>query len=256
MQALARWWQRWAQGSVRHAWGLAPQGDGAWVLGGLMRPIHNLAKVQTLVALPASQDLDRADLSVLSQHLREHGRWGGGARHRLNMALPLALLQEGYIDFPADLPEEDWLYEVQLEVAQALQLEPDEVNFDFEPAPMTDGLVQRVHWMGCAQARMAAFKSCTRAAGWRLAAVESELQAAHRGARALRGGVASLLTQAPQDWQFRLDALGAVPPWPEPAQAPLLADSDAAIAEALRQLMPTPGGPRLVAAGLALKAWL
>lgn len=256
MQALAQWWQRWGQRSVRHAWGLAPQGDGAWILGGLTRPIHNLAKVQTLVALPASPDLDDADLSGLSQLLRQHGRSGGGARHRLNMALPLALLQEGYIDFPADLPEEDWLYEVQLEVAQALQLEPDEVNFDFEPEPITDGLVQRVHWLGCAQARMAAFKNCTRAAGWRLAAVEPQLQAAQRGARALRGGVASLLTQAPQDWQFRLDALDGLPPLPEPEQGPSLADSDAAIEEALQQVMSTPGGPRLVAAGLALKAWL
>jgi hypothetical protein len=256
MQALAWWWQRWTQGSVRHAWGLAPQGDGAWVLGGLTRPIHNLAKVQTLVALPASSDLDAGDLSGLSQHLRQHGRSGGRSRHRLNMALPLALLQEGFIDFPADLPEEEWLYEVQLEVAQALQLEPDEVNFDFEPAPLTDGLVQRVHWMGCAQARLAAFKSCTRAAGWRLAAVESELQAAQRGARALRGGVASLLTQAPQDWQFRLEALGGLPVLPEPSQDPLQADADAAIEDAVRQVMPTPGGPRLVAAGLALKAWL
>lgn len=114
MQALTRLWQRWAQGSVRHAWGLAPQGDGAWVLSGLTRPIHSLAKVQTLVALPASPNLDASDLSGLSQHLRQHGRSGGGACHRLNMALPLAMLQEGYIDFPADLPEEDWVYEVQI----------------------------------------------------------------------------------------------------------------------------------------------
>ena len=256
MQALTRLWQRWAQGSIRHAWGLAPQGEGAWVLGGLTRPIHNLAKVQTLVALPASPNLDASDLSGLSQHLRQHGRSGGGARHRLNMALPLALLQEGYIDFPVDLPEEDWVYEVQIEAAHALHLEPDEVNFDFEPAPLTDGLVQRVHWMGCAQARMAAFKSCTRAAGWRLATVESELQAAQRGARALRGGVDSLLSQAPQDWQFRLGAPDGLPASHETAQGHLRADSDAVIEEALQQVMPTPGGPRLVAAGLALKAWL
>ncbi len=254
MQALARWWQRFAQRSVRHAWGLAPQ-DGAWVLGGLTRPIHNLAKVHTLVALPAPTDADAADPSWLSPYLRQHGRVGGRSRHRLNMALPGSLVQEGFIDFPVDLPEEDWVYEVQLDVAQALQLSPDEVNFDFEPAPLTDGLVQRVHWMGCAQAQMAAFKNCTRSAGWRLATVESEMQAAQRGARALRGGVASLLTQAPQDWQFRLDALGGLAHPPGHEHGLVSADSEAAIEEALRQVMGTPGGPRLVAAGLALKAW-
>jgi hypothetical protein len=255
MQALTRWWQRFAQRSVRHAWGLAPQG-GAWILGGLTRPIHNLAKVHTLVALPPPMDADAADPSWLSSHLREHGRAGWRSRRRLNMAFPSFLVQEGSIDFPADLPAEDWVYEVQLDVAQALQLSPDEVNFDFEPDPLTDGLVQRVHWMGCAQSHMAAFKNCTRAAGWRLATVESEMQAAHRGARALRGGVACLLTQAPQDWQFRLDTLGALVYPPEYEHDQVAVDSEAAIEEALQQVMSTSGGPRLVAAGLALKAWL
>lgn len=254
MQALAQWWQKWSRPSVRHAWGLAPQ-VGAWVLGGLTRPVHDLAKVHTLEVLPAPMDADVSDPSWLSAHLSQHGRVAGRSRHRLNMALPASLVQEGFIDFPADLPEEDWLYEVQLDVAQALQLAPDEVNFDFEPDPLTDGLVQRVHWMGCAQAQMAVFKSCARAAGWRLACVESEMQAAQRGARALRGGVASLLTQAPQDWQFRLDGWGGQSPASEQAGDPVPADSEAAIAQALTHVMATPGGSRLVAAGLALKAW-
>jgi hypothetical protein len=64
------------------------------------------------------------------------------------------------------------------------------------------------------------------------------------------------LSQAPQDWQFRLDAPDGLPLSHETAQGHLYADSDAAIEEALQQVMPTPGGPRLVAAGLALKAWL
>jgi hypothetical protein len=201
------------------------------------------------VSLQAPAGWAFADLAWLSQALRHNGRLRGGGRHRLNMALPAAHLQEGVIDFPAQLPKEDWLYEVQLEVSQALQLSPDEVNFDFEPAPLTDGLVQRVHWMGCAQAHMVKFKDCTRAAGWRLAAVESEAQAAQRGVRALLGGVSSLLTQAPQDWQFRL----ATP-------AGLMgeggsSDSDEAMDEAIRQVLSTPAGARLVASGLALKAW-
>lgn len=248
MQALAHWWRRLTTRSVRQAWGLAPHGM-AWDLVGLTRQSHGLAKVHTTVSLQAPADLVFADLAWLSQALRHNGRLRGGGRHRLNMALPAVHLQEGVIDFPAQLPEEDWLYEVQLEVSQALQLSPDEVNFDFEPAPLTDGLVQRVHWMGCAQAHMVEFKDCTRAAGWRLAAVESEAQAVERGVRALQGGVSSLLTQAPQDWQFRVGTPAGL------TDEGGASDSDGAIDEAIRQVLSTPTGARLVASGLALKAW-
>jgi hypothetical protein len=212
-----------------------------------------LVNVHTLATWMPSTEQGMADWPGLSQHLRQHGRARGGSQHRLNMAMPTALVREGFVDFPADLPREDWLYEVQLEVTQALQLPPDEVNFDFEPATATDGLVQRVHWVGCAQNDMAAFKSCTRAAGWRLAAVEMENQAAQRGVRALQGGSVSLLTQAPQDWQFRLSTPDRTAPSDDrldPSE-----DSEEAIAQALAQVMRTPGGSRLVAAGLALRAW-
>jgi hypothetical protein len=99
---------------------------------------------------------------------------------------------------------------------------------------------------------MAAFKDCIRAAGWRLAAVEIEQQAAHRAVRALKGGSVSLLTQAPQDWQFQLDRVASRPSY-ESAEPSM--ESDDTIAQALEPIMRTPGGARLVAAGLALKAW-
>jgi len=104
--------------------------------------------------------------------------------------------------------------------------------------------------VGCAQDHLNEYKNCTRAAGWRLATVEPQAQAAQRAARALQGGVASLWTQPPQDWQFRIrgvetDAMG------ETAHV-----SDAVIEEAIAQAMRAPSGPRLVACGLALKAWL
>lgn len=251
MQALAQWWRRWVRGSARHAWGLAPQA-GAWALVGLTQQNPHLARVHALAFLQAPVDQDATDPSWLSPHLRQNGQ-ASGRSHRLNMALPAVQLQEGHIDFPADFPQEDWPYEVQLEVAQALQLPPEAVNFDFEPAPSTGGLVQRVHWIGCAQALMTDFKSCTRAAGWRLAAVESETQAARRGLLALQGGVASLLTQPSQDWQFRLNHLGGLArPF---AEADVPVDSHEAIEDALRQVLTTPAGPRLVASGLALRAW-
>ena len=252
MHALARWWHRWGRVSVRHAWGLASH-EGVWVLAGLVRQSKGLVKVHTLATWRPEMPSDMSDWSGLSQHLREHGRSRGGSHHRLNTALPSAFVREGFLDFPIDLPQENWIYEVQMEVAQACQLEPDEVNFDFEPAPTTDGLVQRVHWAGCSQAQMTVFKNCTRAAGWRLAAVEIDHQAAQRGVRALKGGAASLLTQAPQDWQFRLDTLGILPPTNDRAEAS--EDSETTIEEALSQILHTQGGSRLVAAGLALNAW-
>jgi hypothetical protein len=249
MQALAQWWRRLALGSVRQAWGLAPDG-GAWALVGLTRPKQDLAKVHTSLSLQPPVGIDFSDMRWLSQHLRQKGRSRGGSSHRLNMALSSDQLQEGHIDFPADLSPTEWLYEVQLEVSQALQLAPDAVNFDFEPEPFTEGLVQRVHWMGCAQAHLIRFKSCTRAAGWRLATVESETQAAERAVGALQGGVASLLTQPPQDWLFRLSNGN------HSGQKYMPMESDGVIQEAARQVLATPTGSRLVASGLALKAWL
>ncbi len=248
MQELAHWWRQLTSRATRQAWGLAPHGM-AWVLVGLKRQTPDTAKVNSTVSLQETGGLNFSDLDGLSQALRDNARLRGGRRHRLNMALPAAHLQEGVIDFPAQLPQEDWMYEVQLEVAQALQLSPDEVNFDFEPAALLDDGVQRVYWMGCAQAHVTPFKACTRAAGWRLATVESESQAAQRGVRALQGGVASLLTQAPQDWQFRLAAPSSL------MDGGWQTDSDEAIDEAIAQVLSTPTGARLVASGLALKAW-
>lgn len=250
MNNWALLWRRLTLQSVQQAWGLAPQQE-AWTLVGLTRQSQDSVKVQTALSLqPPEKKRAGEDLTWLSQCLQESGRTqGGGSRQRLNMALPAVHLQEGYIDFPVDLPKDDWLCEVQLEVSQALQLAPDEVSFDFEPTPVNDGLVQRVHWIGCAMAQMNQFKACTRSAGWRLASVESEKQAALRGVRVLKGGVSSLLTQAPQDWQFGLPETSGLGP------KNTHTDSDSAVEAALRQVLDTPAGTRLVAAGLALKAW-
>ena len=251
MNQWSRMWRRLSLQSVQQAWGLAPQqGAGAWALVGLVRQSQDLVKVKTALSLHPPEKEAGIDLAWLSQGLRQSGRTPGGrSRQRLNMALPAVHLHEGYLDFPANLPQEDWVYEVQLEVSQVLQLAPDDISFDFEPVPVTDGLVQRVHWIGCAQAHMTQFKGFARAAGWRLAAVEPEKQAALRGVRVLKGGVSSLLTQAPQDWQFWLPDAVKVPP------QHLSVASDSAVEAALRQVLTSPAGPRLVAAGLALKAW-
>jgi hypothetical protein len=254
MQALVQCWQKWSRTSIHQAWGLAPLNTG-WILCKLTRPIRHLAKVHTLVVLPAPADAAASDTSWLSQCLGQHAQAGGRSRHRLNMALAEAWVKQGVIDFSADRPASDWPYEVQLEAAQTLQLEPSEVSFDFEPIAFAEGVTQRVHWVGCAQAQLRALKNCAHAAGWRLASVESERQAAQRGARALRGGVASLLTQAPQDWQFWLASSGEQVHATKTGHPPEPKDSEATIEAALTQVMSTPSGGRLVAAGLALRAW-
>ena len=247
MHALAQWWRRLTRSSVRHAWGLAPQA-GAWALVGLTRQSPHLARVDTLASLQAPQGQDASDRRWLSQHLRQNGR-ASGRSHRLNMALPAAQLQEGHIDFPADFPQEDWPYEVQLEVSQALQLAPDEVNFDFEVDALGTGLVRQIHWAGCARSQVAAVQKGVNDAGWRLSSVEPAMHAAKRAAKALVGGLPSLIQQAPQDWQFR---------W-HPVDEPLSLDDEgmAMVREAglLQEALASPAGPRLVACGLALKAW-
>lgn len=253
MQALAQWWRRRSQDAVRHAWGLAPQA-GSWVLVGLKRKHQGLAQVHSVHDLQPPVGMDALEPSWLSPHLLHRGRASGGIRHRLNLALPNTQLQEGRIDLPAQLPPKDWPHEVQWEVSQALQLPPDAVHFDFEPDPLTDARVQRLHWIACARSDVQAFKSCTRAAGWRLATVETEMQAAQRAVRVLQGGVDSLLTQAPQDWQFRVGAPFS-PDAQDTPDARGLANAPAAMAHSLDHILQTPGRARLVASGLALRAW-
>lgn len=247
MQAWSRFWRRVVARPVRQAWGLAASGA-TWSLVGLSVQASGGVRVHTTTQLSirqgASPDVD------LGAQLRQVGRARGRSRHRVGMALAEDQLVSGVLEFPARMPAEDWAAEVQLEVAQMLGKEPDDVHFDFQPeAHGGDGLVQRVHWVGCTQVQIAEFKNCARSAGWQLHSVEPAWQAAQRAAAALQGGLASLLTQPTQDWQFhlpqppgsRVEGTQGTGPWmPDPA---------------LQQAMKSEAGARLVACGLALKAW-
>jgi Tfp pilus assembly PilM family ATPase len=227
---------------------LAPQGA-AWSLVGLTRQNEQLSRVQTAQALQPPPTDPTQDKPWLSQALRRIGNAQKGSNKLLNLALGMVDLASGQIDFPAQLPEVDWLAEVQLEASQALGLEPDEVNFDFQPEEPSQALVRRVHWVACAKAHITDFKKSTLDAGWLLTSVEPELHAARRAARALQGGLPSLLTQPVLDWRFRL-------PGPQDATN-ISATAGAMVPDdtALLQAMASPVGARLVAAGLALKAW-
>jgi len=244
MQAWSHFWHQITNRSVRQAWGLAADG-GDWILVGLVPKRHKLVRVKamerilTSAAVPAmgnfGEGLSQIDLKVTSS-----GR-------RLNVGLQAEDMVAGVLELPGDLSTQEWASEVQMEVAQLLGLGPDEVSFDFQPDPLSEGLLPRVHWVGCAQALIKTLKNSARAVGWQLHSVEPAWHAAHRAASRLQGGLDSLLTQSPQDWQFDVSHAQAAP-------SPVLGELGADLA--LRQAMASDAGPRLVASGLALKAWV
>ena len=127
-----------------------------------------------------------------------------------------------------------------------LGLDPLEVNFDFQAEVISAQGGRRLHWVGCARSQVEVLKKSAKAAGWQIDSVEPAWHAAHRAAQHLQGGLLSLLTQPAQDWQF---------------QMPTAESGDALLGRwgpdlALDQAMKSSAGPRLVASGLALKAWL
>ena len=246
MQAWSRFWRAMVARPVRQAWGLAASGS-AWSLVGLSLQAPDLVRVHTTRQL-LSTDVVMGD--GLGAQLREAGMTRGRSRQRVSMALAADQLVSGVLEFPAQTPKEDWVTEVQLEVSQMLGKEPDEVNFDFQPEGPGDGPVQRVHWVGCSQSHIDDFKRCVRFAGWQLDSVEPAVHAAQRAVSSLRGGLASLLTQPAQDWQFALDRARDTAEH-APFQ-PMAFMPDPAI----QQAMKSEAGARLVASGLALKAWL
>jgi Tfp pilus assembly PilM family ATPase len=165
------------------------------------------------------------------------------------MGLPMAQVVSGLLTVPVGWGPSECEAEVQLEAARALGLEPQEVSFDWKAAPLSDGVVAQLQWVACAQSAVEQFNQCARRAGWQLASVEPELQAAHRAAYCLSGGTSVLLTRPVQDWQFDLALLSDVQAKSVDMVSPLSFDAE------LREALQTPAGPRLVAAGLALKAW-
>ena len=243
MPSWSRFWQRVAHRPVRQAWGLACDGAG-WALVGLSW--HKAAGVR----VDTTEKIGTANVPQGAGFGLGLSQVGVRSRQRISVGLSEDEAIAGVLVLPAQLPRDDWAGEVQLEVAQLLGLAPDEVNFDFQPDPVSDGLLSRVHWVGCDQARILAIRDSVRMAGWQLDSVEPARHAAHRAVCHLKGGLDSLLTQAPQDWQFDVTAN------PGPGQNPLSGEFDLAADRVVKQALQSTAGPRLVASGLALKAWL
>jgi hypothetical protein len=244
MPSWSRFWQQLASRRVRRAWGLASDGQD-WALMGLS--FHKVVgvRVQAMEKItPRSSD---HAVFGFSEGLR---RVGVRARQQVSVALAEDKVMAGFLELPAELPRDDWASEVQLEAAQVLGLAPDEVNFDFEADPVSQGLLTRVHWVGCDQVHILALRDEVRTAGWQLDSVEPAWYAAHRAVCHLKGGLDSLLTQAPQDWQFDLTVDEDLGRRQGLGSAPVEWDV------LLKQALQSAAGPRLVASGLALKAWL
>jgi hypothetical protein len=237
-------WRELLSRPARQSWGLACDGSG-WALVGLSWQKSTGIRVQVTEKIaPNENDLEGTGFGNGLRHLAVR------SRQSISVALGESEVITGVLELPAQLPRDDWASEIQLEVSQLLGLAPDEVNFDFQPDPVSDGLLTRVQWVGCEQARIQALRDSVRSAGWRLDSVEPAWHAAHRAVCHIKGGLDSLLTQAPQDWQFDLTPhadLGQRLPWAGPDVGP-----DQGGLHALQSA----AGPRLVASGLALKAWL
>ena len=240
--------QRLRTRAVKQAWGLAPAQKG-WFLLGLGKEASPWMGVHTVQFLAGDLE-DQSTLGV-AHGLRQSGASRGAfqGRHRVNMGLPMSQVVSGLLTVPVGWGPSECEAEVQLEAARALGLEPQEVSFDWQATPMSDGVVAQLQWVACAQSAVEQFNRCVRRAGWQLASVEPEFQAAHRAASCLSGGMSVVLTRPVQDWQFDLALLPDAQAKGAAMVSPLRFDA------ALREALQTPAGPRLVAAGLALKAW-
>ena len=246
---LASWLQqRLRMRAVKQAWGLAPAQKG-WFLLGLGKEASPWMGVHTVQYFPG--DLEDQSVLGVSHGLRQIGASRGAfqGRHRVNMGLPMAQVVSGVLAVPLGWEPSDGEAEVQLEAARALGLEPQEVSFDWQADPLSDGVVAQWQWVACAQSAVEQFNQCARRAGWQLASVEPEWQAAQRAASCLSGGMSVLLTRPAQDWRFDLALL----PDSQAKGAAMLNPSG--LDATLRDALQTSAGPRLVAAGLALKAW-
>lgn len=235
----------WPRGLLRRrtrAWGVA-SADQSVSLVCLGRSDGQVVRVLNALhmALPDWTQAPDMHQDGLVQMLGEFSGQEGRRHRRLVLALPMARCQSGQLECPLTLGAEALQAEVQLEAAQQLKVPASQVSFDFEVQRTNGAQTQRVQWLACLRNEVYAWHRHTRAAGWRLPAIEHQEQAARRAAQALQGGVKNLLSQAHQDWQFR--AIG-------------MADGagDAWWDEALISVRDTPAWAWLCACGAGLRA--
>jgi len=188
---------------ITSAWGIALEARGVTLVC-LGRSSAGEVRVQRAMHLlpPAWAQASDSHHDWLVQALREASEQEVRRHRRLVLALPMDRCQSGQIDCPISLTAGALQAEVQLEAAQSLNVSAQEVSFDLQVHRADSPLTQRVHWLACLRSEVHAWHRHTRAAGWRLPAIEHHEQAARRAAQALRGGAKNLQAQPHQDWQF------------------------------------------------------
>lgn len=246
MQPLSWIQRKIGQRPAPQAWGLSMGREGCCLVE-LGRDASRFLGVLRVEHLPGA--LDDPGPAGVSQGLRQCAKSQGlfRASPRVHVGMAMAQVVHGTLLVPVGLGPAEREAEVQLEAARSLNLEPEHISFDWQASALSDDTGVPLHWMACPQSAIDVFSQCVRRSGWRLASVEPELQAAQRAADCLCGGLSSVLTRPVQDWQFD-PAMGADSGLAEAAHA-------RAVEPALRDALQTPAGPRLVATGLALKAW-
>lgn len=159
---------------------------------------------------------------------------------RCAMALPESVCASGQLPWTVQTSEELLDADILLEAAQALQLPPNAIAYDFA----IDRGAACCHWAAAPLDTLAQWRRVLRAAGLRLQAVEPQEQAARRALALIEGEGAALWRQAPQDWRFRMREDG---PGDPPARLDMLSlRADPRVMDVW---------PQLVACGLALRCW-
>lgn len=203
MRSGLKLWPGFPFRKITSAWGIALEARGVTLVC-LGRSDVGEIRVQRAMHLlpPAWAQATDSHHDWLVQALREASEQEVRRHRRLAVALPMDRCRSGQIDCPVFLSAEALQAEVQLEAAQSLNVSAQEVSFDLEVHATGSPVAQRLSWLACLRSEVHAWHRHTRAAGWRLPAIEPHEQAARRAAQALRGGARNLQAQPHQDWQF------------------------------------------------------
>lgn len=202
MRSRLKLWPGFPFRRITSAWGIALDERGVTLVC-LGRSGGDVRVLQALHLLaPAWAQTPDSQHDWLVETLREASEQEVPRHRRLVLALPMDRCQTGVFHAPEGLTPEALQAEVQLEAAHSLNVSAQEVSFDFEVQTAEAAETHCVQWLACLRSEVRAWQRHTRAAGWRLPAIEHQPQSVRRALQCMRGDVHKLLAQAHQDWSF------------------------------------------------------